>query len=87
MREVGVLQAKTHFSALIDAVEKRQEDVLITRHGRPVARLTAANPIESRKIDGKRLVAQARRLQAKMARQWPEEASFDWKAAVEEGRE
>lgn len=39
MRRVGTFQAKTHFSALIDAVE-RGETVLITRNGRPVARLT-----------------------------------------------
>ena len=39
MREVGVLEAKTHLSSLLAAVEAG-EDVLITRHGRPVARFT-----------------------------------------------
>ena len=41
MREVGVLEAKTHLSSLLAAVEAG-EDVVITRHGRPVARFTRA---------------------------------------------
>ena len=40
MREVGVLEAKTHLSALLDAIEKDGEAVMITRHGRAVARLS-----------------------------------------------
>lgn len=44
MRQVGTFEAKTHFSALIDAVE-RGETVLITRNGRPVARMVRAEPL------------------------------------------
>lgn len=40
MDEVGVFEAKTKLSALLDRVEKGEE-ILITRHGKPVARLTA----------------------------------------------
>ncbi len=40
MRTVGVLEAKTNLSALLDEVEDRREVIVITRHGRPVARLT-----------------------------------------------
>lgn len=37
---VNVLEAKTHLSRLIDAVEKGEEsEIVIARHGRPVARL------------------------------------------------
>lgn len=39
--EVGTLEAKNRLSALLDAVE-RGEEVVITRRGRPVARLTRA---------------------------------------------
>ncbi|MFN8638028.1 MAG: type II toxin-antitoxin system prevent-host-death family antitoxin [Dehalococcoidia bacterium] len=39
MRRVGAYEAKTHLSALLDAVE-RGETIEITRHGRPIARLT-----------------------------------------------
>ena len=38
MRTVGVFDAKTHLSSLIEAVE-RGESITITKHGRPVARL------------------------------------------------
>lgn len=38
MDSVGAFEAKTHLSALLDRVE-RGEEVTITRHGRPVARL------------------------------------------------
>lgn len=38
MTSVGAFEAKTHLSALLDRVE-RGEQVTITRHGRPVAKL------------------------------------------------
>ncbi|WP_291299437.1 type II toxin-antitoxin system Phd/YefM family antitoxin [Elioraea sp.] len=38
MKEVGAFEAKNTLSALLDLVEKGEE-VLITRHGKPVARL------------------------------------------------
>lgn len=40
MKTVGTLEAKTHLSQLLDEVE-RGEQVIITRHGKPVARLGA----------------------------------------------
>jgi prevent-host-death family protein len=41
MRHVGIFDAKTHLSSLLDEVEKGGE-VIITRHGRPVAKLVQA---------------------------------------------
>ena len=38
MREVQAASAKAHLPQLLDAVE-RGETIIITRHGRPVARL------------------------------------------------
>ena len=38
MREIGAFEAKTHLSELLAAVEKG-ETIVITRRGRPVARL------------------------------------------------
>jgi prevent-host-death family protein len=38
MKSVGIFEAKTHLSSLVDEVEKGGE-VVITRHGKPVARL------------------------------------------------
>ena len=38
MKHVGMFEAKTHLSSLVDEVERGRE-VVITRHGKPVARL------------------------------------------------
>lgn len=43
MREVGAFQAKSKLGQLLDQVE-HGEEILITRRGRPVARLIAAEP-------------------------------------------
>lgn len=39
MRSVGVLEAKTNLSTLLDDVLASGEPIIITRHGKPVARL------------------------------------------------
>jgi prevent-host-death family protein len=41
MKHVGIFDAKTHLSSLIDEVEQGRE-VVITRHGKPVAKLVRA---------------------------------------------
>jgi len=41
MPEIGVYEAKTHLASLLERVE-RGESFVITRHGKPVARLVAA---------------------------------------------
>lgn len=51
MQSIGAFQAKTHFSALLEQVEKG-EQILITKHGRPVAKLVPAtdvNPVRVHK--------------------------------------
>ena len=50
MRTVGSYEAKTHLAHLLEEVE-RGEVVVITRHGRPVARLVPANPQRARASD------------------------------------
>ncbi|WP_083900743.1 type II toxin-antitoxin system Phd/YefM family antitoxin [Azospirillum sp. B4] len=42
MSTVGASEAKTHLAALLDKVEAGEE-VTITRHGRPVAKLSPIN--------------------------------------------
>jgi prevent-host-death family protein len=41
MKHVGIFEAKTHLSSLLDEVEKGGE-ITITRHGKPVAKLIQA---------------------------------------------
>ena len=51
MLSVTLVEAKAHLSELLDKIESGEE-VLITRHGRPVAHLTAVKqpkePVRSR---------------------------------------
>lgn len=50
MREVQASEAKTHLSGLLDDVE-RGETILITRHGRPIARLVPEATRRQAEID------------------------------------
>jgi prevent-host-death family protein len=45
MLTVGAFEAKTHLSALLDRVAAGEE-VVITKHGKPVARLVAAHRVD-----------------------------------------
>jgi prevent-host-death family protein len=83
MKEVGAVEAKTKLSALLDLVEAGEE-IVITRRGKPVARLVAAAPA----IDREKARAAAARIRerAKFLKlgkfNWQE-----WKAYRDEGRE
>lgn len=44
MTEIGAFEAKTHLSRLLDRVA-RGETIVITRHGKAVARLTPMSPV------------------------------------------
>jgi len=50
MITVGAFEAKTHLSALLDRVA-RGEEVLITKHGKPVARLLRAAHIDRERVN------------------------------------
>jgi len=89
MRQVGVLEAKTHLSALLEAVEKGEE-IEITRHGRPIARLAPPRRFTPRahlrtEEEKAAIRAAADRLAAIQDRL--PNVPFDWKEAVEDGRE
>ena len=49
MITVGAFEAKTHLSSLLDRVAEGEE-VLITRHGKPVARLVSAARIDRERV-------------------------------------
>jgi prevent-host-death family protein len=50
MASVGAFEAKTHFSSLLERVEKG-EHIIITRHGKPVAKLVPATGIDAQLVD------------------------------------
>ena len=49
MITVGAFEAKTHLSSLLDQVASGEE-VTITRHGKPVARLVSAEHFDRERI-------------------------------------
>ena len=57
MREVGAFDAKNRLGALLDLVEAGEE-IVITRHGRPVARLVS----EAGRADRRQARAAAERI-------------------------
>lgn len=78
MQTIGAFDAKTHFSALLLQVEKG-EQVLITKHGRPVAKLVPTGVVSRNQIQQtiKRLKAFAKTHKL---------GGLDWKALRDEGR-
>jgi prevent-host-death family protein len=78
MIKVGAFEAKTQFSALLDKVE-RGEDVVITRHGKPVARLVRADATSLEEVD-----AAIARIKAR--REGVTTGGLGWKALRDEGR-
>jgi prevent-host-death family protein len=73
MLEVGAFEAKNTLGSLLDRVESGEE-VLITRHGRPVARLVP----NSGRLDRTEARAAAIRIRARAAHSGSE--AFDWES-------
>jgi prevent-host-death family protein len=81
MLQIGAFEAKNTFGALLDRAEAG-EQVVITRHGRPVARL-----IPERGIDVAKAQAAADRIrQRAKARKTGPFNWEEWKAYRDEGR-
>ena len=78
MITVGAFEAKTHLSTLLERVS-RGEEVLITRHGKAVARLVPAGTADRSDID--ETIAKL-----KAARAGVTLGGLDWKALRDEGR-
>jgi len=84
MAKVSAFEAKTHFGELLDRVSKGEE-VVITRHDKPVARLV---PEGAQRLDDvQRTVAGIRELQRRIRRRSKAKVSDrEARAAIEEGR-
>lgn len=82
MQEIGAFEAKNTLGSLLDRVE-RGEEIVITRHGKPVARLVSSTS----GIDRAKAKAASERIRARAKRLSIER--FDWetlKADRDEGR-
>jgi prevent-host-death family protein len=64
MREVQASEAKTHLPRLLDEVE-RGETIVITRHGRPIARIVPE--ADRRRADFERAVQDLQLLRRRLA--------------------
>ncbi|HEX3860076.1 MAG TPA: type II toxin-antitoxin system prevent-host-death family antitoxin [Stellaceae bacterium] len=71
MREVGAFDAKNKLGQLLDLVEQGEE-IMITRHGRPVARLVSA----AGRVDRDEARAALRRIRERAERL--QSGAFDW---------
>jgi prevent-host-death family protein len=78
MLTVGAFEAKTHLSSLLERVE-RGEEVLITRHGRAIARLVPAAVADRAQVDEAIARLKAMRTGSSLG-------GLDWKALRDEGR-
>ncbi len=78
MQTYGAYEAKTHFSVLLEQVEKG-EQVLITKHGHPIARL-----IPSKTPDQENIRLAIKRLQE--FNKTNRLDGLDWRALRDEGR-
>lgn len=63
MKHVGIFEAKTRLSSLVDEVAKGGE-VVITRHGKPVAKLSACAPAQQLDLSPPSPVLVAKRREA-----------------------
>jgi prevent-host-death family protein len=84
MKHVGIFEAKTHLSRLIDDIEKGGE-VVITRHGKPVAKLVQAGAQHSvENIERRRrAIAELREMARKRGLRLSQDEIKSW---IEEGR-
>lgn len=82
MREIGAFEAKNKLSMLLDAVE-RGEEIVITRHGKAVARLIPDRPGQ----DPDRARAAAARIRERASKQRGEPFDWqEWKQYRDQGR-
>jgi prevent-host-death family protein len=84
VKHVGIFEARTHLSSLLDELEKGGE-VTITRHGKPVAKLVQATDEPSEDVIAQRLAAIAR-LRARAKARGITVSHEEVKSWIEDGR-
>ena len=82
MEEIGILDARNTFSALVERVE-RGEEVTITRHGKAVAKLV---PVDAHGDDARRREAARRLRELRAGLPRDAMAGTSIRTMIEEGR-
>ena len=85
MQTMTVAQAKNQLSSLIHFVEKG-EDVVLTRHGKPVVRMVAERALPAAKTSAELDALALAMLAAARAKLKGQPRLEDWKTHVESGR-
>jgi prevent-host-death family protein len=86
-KEIGAFEAKNTLGSLLDRVE-RGEEIVITRHGRPVARLVP-NTVQPQADQVQAAFDRIREGARQLADENPNAPAFDWeemKKLRDEGR-
>jgi len=78
MPEVGAFEAKNTLGTLLDRVE-RGEEIVITRHGKPVARLTALEEDAGSQMQAQAAFDRIRKRAAELKL-----GTFDWAVVKQE---
>jgi prevent-host-death family protein len=78
MQTMGAFEAKTHFSGLLEQVEKG-EQIIITKHGHPIAKLV---PISNMDRETVRMTIE----KIRAFQQGNTLNGIDWKSLRDEGR-
>ena len=78
MPEVGAFEAKNTLGTLLDRVE-RGEEIVITRHGKPVARLTGLEEDAGSQMQARAAFDRIRKRAAELKL-----GTFDWAAVKQE---
>lgn len=84
MKRIGIFEAKTHLSGLLDEVEQGAE-ITITRHGKPIAKLVRTTDEPSADVMAQRRGAIAR-LRARAKARGVTVSHEEIKSWIEDGR-
>lgn len=83
MDEIGILDARNNLSALVERVEKGEE-VIITRHGKPVVKMVAVEPADEE--ERRRRAREAIKAIREMRKEVKPLGDITIKELIEEGR-
>ncbi len=84
MLQFGAFEGKNNFGRLLDLVEEGEE-IVITRHGKPVARLSPHNGMPATRLEVARAAAERIRMRASSRKTGPFNLE-EWKSYRDEGR-
>lgn len=74
---VGLFEAKTHLSKLLDRVEAGEE-IVVTRHGKPVAKLSKVTDELNRQERAEKLIERMKALKKKHPITATQEEIIEW---------